>query len=648
MRILLTLLSHENGNTLQNRHFPLSIGLISEYLKVNIKNINTILFKRPSLLSKEIELNKPDVVMFSNYMWNESLNCFYAKSIKEIYPDTLIIFGGPNISSNQDTNINFLKKNLFIDILVKGDGELISKLLIENFIKEKDIEKLKKYAYGNTLSILKDSKEIIYGNNEIDFRIGTTTDVSLDDIPSPYLSGAFDIFFEDAAIVLLETNRGCPYGCTYCQQGDEYFSKIRYYTHNRIKKELEYINNMISSKNLDMSIIEFADPNFGMYKNDTKIFEYLRESQDKYNYPSDVWCSTGKSNQKLILNNAKLLKSGSIMIRAAMQTLNNETLKVIKRKNLKLDTFNKLTISDKSMDIYSDIMLGLPKETKDSYLNGVYKLIDFGTAEFSMPQTILLKGTPMEDQEYINKYNINTKFRVIPECDSIYHINDITQRVTENEAIIISTNTLPFSDYLECRVFNLLVMIFHNTRLLNVIYEYIDSININRSIILKSILSNINKYPKVAQLINNYIKDTKDELSDNILIFDENDNIESRISNKIYKYLSIALFNYKQDIIKLIKDSLINIINNSILKELIQIIENQIINTFDIKYIQKKIIVTNKELQNLFGNSITLCYSDLQIKRLNSLKSIYIENDERINKLAYHLRPSNIIKKIRK
>jgi len=171
-KIFLCLLSHENEDSLQNRHFPLAIGLIAEYLKVNLDNIDTYLFKRPSLLSNELEGKKPIVVMFSNYLWNEKLNCFYAKHIKKQYPNTLIVFGGPNISSNDEYNIKFLKSNPQIDILVKGDGELISKLLIEEFLETPDIEKLKRYNVGNTLAILKDSGEVVYGKNKLDYRIG--------------------------------------------------------------------------------------------------------------------------------------------------------------------------------------------------------------------------------------------------------------------------------------------------------------------------------------------------------------------------------------------------------------------------------------------------------------------------------------------
>ena len=644
--IFLCLLSHENGAILQNRHFPLAIGLISEYLKANLDGIDTYLFKRPSLLSKVLNDKKPSVVMFSSYLWNEKLNCFYAKYIKQRYPNTLVIFGGPNISDNDSYNINFLKSNPQIDIFVRGDGELVSKMLIERFLEHLDIEKLKTYDNGNTLAILKDSGLVVKGKNELEYRIGVG-DVMLDDVPSPYLTGAFDIFFEDAAIALLETNRGCPYGCTYCQQGSKYFSKIRYYDDSRIRDELYYIAKKISRDKLNMSIIEFADPNFGMYKNDTKIFEHIREVQDRYNFPTDVWCSTGKSRQNLILSNARILKDDSIMIRAAVQSLNKKTLKTVKRKNLDLDIFDKLTNNSHHIDIYSDLMLGLPFETRKSYVDGVYKLIDFGVTEFSMPQTILLKGTPMEEYSYIEEHDIATKNRVIPECDGIYSVFNHHSRVTENEKVIVSTKTLSFDDYLECRKFNLLVMVFHNTRILSHIYIYLESIGINRSKILEEIMLQADTDKNFRQICSMYLHDTKEELSDAELEFDDDYDIESKISNKIYKYLAIILFLNKLSVVALIKCSLLKIVKSRKKVDILtKITSSTIVDSFDIDEMDETIYIDDVDLKKIFGCKLKVYYSKQQYERIATLKNIYVFERDRINKLAYHLRPINMIKKV--
>ena len=645
MKIFLCLLSHETDGKLQNIHFPLSIGLISECIKQNIQDVDTFLFKRPSILSNTLKNSAPDIVMFGNYMWNEKLNCFFAKCIKSIYPKTLIVFGGPNISINSEENIAFLRTNKFVDMLAMGDGEIVSKNIVSSHIKTKnDIEKTKSLKIENTLSISALSNKTIKGE-KADYRVGVGT-VSFDSIPSPYLSGAMDVFFENAVIPLLETNRGCPYACSFCQQGDKYFSKVRHHDDQRIKNELVYIAKKINNSDLKITTIEFADPNFGMYKRDTQIFEHIKFVQDAYNYPRDVWCSTGKSQHDLIVSNAKILKEGSIMIRAAMQSMNQSTLKNIKRKNLPIEVFKKM--SSEGVDTYSDIMLGLPSETKETYFRGIFDLIDSGIDEFSMPQTIILKGTPMEEKEYVKEWGLKTQFRVIPECNGIYSVGDFSSRVVETESIVYSTNTLTFEEYLECRKLNLLVMIFHNTRLLSPLYSYLDYLDIDRSSILSNMTSKIQSSSSINTILDNYIEDTVNELSDEDLAFESGDDIEERSSNKLYKYLTLALFYYKSEIVELIKGVLHEMVESEQhINTMLNIVDALIMEDMSASEQPHEISLDEEMKKVMGGKTAIVSHSDLQKTKLNILKNIYVSKQDIESKLAYHLRPVHMIKTLR-
>ena len=346
------------------------------------------------------------------------------------------------------------------------------------------------------------------------------------------------------------------------------------------------------------------------------------------------------------METAKILKKGSIMIRATVQSMNEETLKNIARMNLPVKIFKNMASA--GIETYSDIMLALPNETKKTHIDGILYLIDNDIDEFSMLQTILLKGTEMEKDDYIDRNGLKTKYRVIHECDGVYKINNDEERVTETEKIIYQTNTLSFKDYLECRKFNLLTMIFHNTRLMRPIYKYLDSKNIDRSVVLKNIYEylSINKNP-LNDLLKSFLTATKNEISEKDLFFEKNYNLDGVSSNKMYKFLTIALLNYKNEIKNLIEQQSLNYFENK--KDhfiIMDIINSSFLTSFDLKQ-EEKVVKLNDNLSKIFMMSqIRISLTKFQKNQIECLTKQYNSKSDIESKLAYHLRPLNMIKNI--
>ena len=81
---------------------PAGIGMIAEYVEKKLPDIDKIkLYKFPEDLSEKFETNKPDLIGFSNYIWNSSLTDTYLKRIKEVFPDIITVAGGPNFPTNE-------------------------------------------------------------------------------------------------------------------------------------------------------------------------------------------------------------------------------------------------------------------------------------------------------------------------------------------------------------------------------------------------------------------------------------------------------------------------------------------------------------------------------------------------------------------
>jgi len=464
INIYLAQLTHEKLNQNQNKCFPLAIGYIAAHLlQILQEKISVELFKSPKEFNQALKTKKPDIVILSCYMWNENLTITFANKIKEAYPDVLISLGGPNISLDANKRKDFLVRNQSIDFLVRGDGEFITEEIVKHYLGVRSINKIKSKLFPFTDSLL--YGEFRQGPEDGEYRLGISNDnVSMDEFPSPYLTGLFDKFFKDGETPLLETNRGCPFTCTYCQQGNKYFSRIRFFPPERFAEEIKYISKKIQSLDLDITTIWIADPNFGMYKRDEEVCKAIRECQDKYNFPINVSCSTGKNNAKIILKNTSILKQGSLLLRSSMQSLNEEALKAVKRENINLDTYREIQedAAERGLDSIADMMLGFPGETLESHKGGILSLLDSGTTEFAQYQTIILKGTRFEQKEYLEEHKIEALSRPIPECCNEYSILGENIKVIEMEEIIIKTSTMTFQEYLEARKFNLIIMIFHN------------------------------------------------------------------------------------------------------------------------------------------------------------------------------------------
>ena len=50
-----------------------------------------------------------------------------------------------------------------------------------------------------------------------------------------------DRFFDGKLAPFIETNRGCPFKCTFCHTGNDYFNKINMFSAERINAEIDYI-----------------------------------------------------------------------------------------------------------------------------------------------------------------------------------------------------------------------------------------------------------------------------------------------------------------------------------------------------------------------------------------------------------------------
>ena len=237
LNVLLCDISHDT-TALANEVFPLNIGLVGAYLKKQLgNNINLELCKFIIEIEEFIKNKHYDIIAFSNYPWNLHAGIALSKLAKKINPNVLTVFGGPNFPYADKEQIVFLNKYPEIDAYVFQGGELPFANMTETLL-EIEPKFRKKFIKNNKLPgivAINDSGERIYGGL-------LTEEKDLDFIPSPYLTGLLDKFFLDRRLSpMIQTNRGCPFSCTFCQEGQEYFNKVRRHSLKFVQEELNYI-----------------------------------------------------------------------------------------------------------------------------------------------------------------------------------------------------------------------------------------------------------------------------------------------------------------------------------------------------------------------------------------------------------------------
>ncbi|MEE1551643.1 MAG: cobalamin-dependent protein, partial [Nitrospinaceae bacterium] len=226
------------GKTVDANYFPLGSGYVAAYAEEYLEGeIDVQLFKYPTDFADYLDKTIPKMACFANYSWNLNLNYEYARRIKEQHPDVVIVFGGPNypVEADGDEQEIFLREHPDIDFYVDGEGEAafteLYKVLAEF---DFDVEKFKAQEMQSPSTHYIAGEKFVRGP-------GLPRIKDVNTIPSPFLNGMMDKFFDDTLTPLMQSHRGCPYSCVFCHDGIKYMSKMSRFTQERIDAEIMYI-----------------------------------------------------------------------------------------------------------------------------------------------------------------------------------------------------------------------------------------------------------------------------------------------------------------------------------------------------------------------------------------------------------------------
>lgn len=439
---------------------PMAIACIAGYSEQYLQLNQPIrLFKYPEALAEAInEGTLPDIVGFSNYVWNHELGLSFARLFKEISPNTIVVFGGPNYPIPDEERRDYLQAHPEIDFYVVGEGEIafanLVRLLAEHGYVKAAIEPL---TPPSVHFVSQAGDAVLTAKQE---RM-----VDLNQIPSPYQSGRLDEFFDGKLMPLLQTNRGCPFSCTFCVEGDNYYNKIRRYSTERVGDDVRYIGRKMQAirSTSNRNDLFIADSNFGMYADDIDTCNALRDTRNEFGWPEYINVATGKNNKERVIHAAELL-DGALRLSGSVQSLSEDVLTNIKRKNISPDQLIDLGLHANKVGVnsYSEIILGLPGDSKLAHFDTIRQVMDAGFNIILPWQLMLIAGSELATRKEKSRYQMDVRYRVLPRCFGSYPVLDRNLVCAEIEEVCVANSTLSFDDYLECRRLNLFVAVFYN------------------------------------------------------------------------------------------------------------------------------------------------------------------------------------------
>jgi len=546
-------LRYNYSGVLANDCMPLGIAYMKAVMDRDLPEVQSRLFAYPEKLWDALRDDPPDVLMASNYCWNEALTLQFAKAAKRIRPEMLVVVGGPNISLEPERQIAFLHDNPAVDVYVLGEADFLATEIVKKYLDcGKSLSKLG--ALGVPSAVYRAGGDVL-------MQALWDRHKEVDEIPSPWLTGIQDEFFDGRLAPMVETNRGCPFTCTFCVQGSRWYTKVHNFGASRLKEELRYIAHRIRERSPQMTMLRIADSNYGMFERDIEISGFIGQMQKEYGWPTFIDATTGKNRPDRIIKSVEQV-SGALVLYQAVQSLDENVLRNVKRSTIKLEAYEQLQIHMRGRGLRSnsDLILGLPGETLATHLWAIHKLLDSEINQVHNFQLMMLKGSELETMETRNLFRFESRFRVLPKNFGVY----ADERVLDVEEIVVATDTLSFSNYIQARKFHLTSSVFQNDGWFENAIGFASKFGIKRSEWWDAMCAGLDRSAgPIREFVQSFVAETINELfptRESCLEFYRRDENFERLlrgeigDNLMYKYRAIASFHLWPEICQLAMD----------------------------------------------------------------------------------------------
>jgi len=340
----------------------------------------------------------PSVFLLSSYVWNHDVNMVIAAAIKQRSPGSLVVVGGPHIPRAPEPARRFFETHPCVDVAARQEGEVtVAEILHVIAATPGAADDLRRVDLSRIAGLTLRRDGAVVRTQDRERRKDLTA------FPSPYTSGEFDHWIEGCGYIAIETNRGCPYGCTFCDWGAATLSKIHSMSMERVLSDIEFAGRR------RIQSLGLCDANFGILPRDLEIARHIAWTRERFGFPREINYSSAKTAHPRLGEIIKILRSAGFAAAApiSMQTTDEQVLANVERANIKTAEYRKMIafLHREGIPAVSDMMVGLPGQTfatcqKDLQFFFDHKVLAVIFAASVMP------NAPMADEDYRARFQI--------------------------------------------------------------------------------------------------------------------------------------------------------------------------------------------------------------------------------------------------
>ncbi|MCH2126314.1 MAG: radical SAM protein [Pirellulaceae bacterium] len=320
----------------------------------------------------------PDVIGFSCYLWSFPFFLEVAQHLKLADPSRLIVLGGPSARPSMMNLPPYLSMRQYVDALVSTEGELTFLDIVLN--RERTFDALSKIA------------GVILPMDDDWFESPARPLGDLNELASPYQMG----LASPGGLGVLQTYRGCPFTCSFCEWGTMESPK-RVRSVEDLCREFEGMRRhevqgaLLVDAGLNLNQIAFK--NLHIAARETQVFEdrhFICEV-----YPAKI--------QPIHLD--FLRDIGRPLVGMGLQSFDNEVLAHVERSYDEQQFDNHLQLLTDISSVALEIILGLPGDGPENFRKSFHRARELPCALrvyhcVVLPSALMVRAPESYDMDY--------------------------------------------------------------------------------------------------------------------------------------------------------------------------------------------------------------------------------------------------------